>query len=51
MYNVYDIVHPNVVTYAQTCRNTHTCDINVSVIQCQIMRVMSTQRNCQCNIQ
>ena len=35
MYNVYDIVHPNVVTYAQKCRNTHTCDINVSVIQCE----------------
>ena len=51
MYNVYDIVHPNVVKYAQKCRNTHTCDINVSFIQCQILRVMSTQQKCQCNLQ
>ena len=32
MYDEYDIVHPNLVKYAQKCRSTQTPDINVSFI-------------------
>ena len=42
IYDEYDIVHPNLVKYAQKCRSTETSDRNVNFILCQILRVVST---------
>ena len=40
MYDEYDIVHPNFVKYSQKGRSTQTSDRNVSLVLCQILRVV-----------